>query len=63
MLSGPTAGINALAFRDVEHGLAVGGDFLTPTVAPDSLALSDDGGDSWESSPTRPTSTAPALRG
>jgi photosystem II stability/assembly factor-like uncharacterized protein len=48
MLSGPTAGINALAFRDPRHGVAVGGDFLTPTVAPDSLALSDDGGDSWE---------------
>ena len=48
MLSGPTAGINALAFRDVQHGLAVGGDFLTPTVAPNSLALSDDGGDTWE---------------
>jgi photosystem II stability/assembly factor-like uncharacterized protein len=48
MLSGPTAGINALAFRDVEHGLAVGGDFATPAVAPDSLALSHDGGDSWE---------------
>jgi photosystem II stability/assembly factor-like uncharacterized protein len=48
MLSGPTAGINALAFRDVENGLAVGGDFLAPTVAPNSLALTDDGGDSWE---------------
>jgi photosystem II stability/assembly factor-like uncharacterized protein len=48
MLSGSTAGINALAFRDTEHGLAVGGDFLMPTVAPDSLALSDDGGESWE---------------
>jgi photosystem II stability/assembly factor-like uncharacterized protein len=48
MLSGSTAGINALAFRDTEHGLAVGGDFAMPTVAPDSLALSDDGGESWE---------------
>jgi photosystem II stability/assembly factor-like uncharacterized protein len=48
MLSGPTAGINALAFRDVENGLAVGGDFLTPAVAPSSLAVTDDGGDSWE---------------
>jgi photosystem II stability/assembly factor-like uncharacterized protein len=48
MLSGPSAGINALAFRDPRHGLAVGGDFFTPSVAPDSLALSDDGGVSWE---------------
>jgi photosystem II stability/assembly factor-like uncharacterized protein len=47
-LSGETAGISALAFRDVKHGLAVGGDFSDTTVAPDSLALSDDGGESWE---------------
>jgi photosystem II stability/assembly factor-like uncharacterized protein len=45
--SGPTAGIFALAFRDPRHGLAVGGDFMTPTVAPDAMALSDDGGRSW----------------
>ena len=48
MLSGMSAGINALAFRDKKHGLAAGGDFLTPSVAPNSLALSDDGGASWE---------------
>jgi photosystem II stability/assembly factor-like uncharacterized protein len=48
MLSGEAAGISALAFRDVKHGLAVGGDFLDTTVAPDSLALSDNGGKSWE---------------
>jgi photosystem II stability/assembly factor-like uncharacterized protein len=45
--SGPTAGIFALAFRDPRHGLAVGGDFTMPTVAPDAAALSDDGGRSW----------------
>jgi photosystem II stability/assembly factor-like uncharacterized protein len=45
--SGPTAGIFALAFRDTRHGLAVGGDFLTPTVAPDALVLTSDGGNSW----------------
>jgi photosystem II stability/assembly factor-like uncharacterized protein len=48
MLSGPSAGINALAFRDPRHGLAAGGDFFDPTVAPDSLALSDDGGVVWQ---------------
>ncbi|HET7855584.1 MAG TPA: hypothetical protein VFL41_03930 [Gaiellaceae bacterium] len=48
MLSGPSAGINALAFRDPRHGLAAGGDFFAPNVAPDSLALSDDGGVVWE---------------
>jgi photosystem II stability/assembly factor-like uncharacterized protein len=48
MLSGEAAGISALAFRDVKHGLAAGGDFADTTVAPDSLALSNDGGESWE---------------
>jgi photosystem II stability/assembly factor-like uncharacterized protein len=48
MLSSSMAGISALAFRDVEHGLAAGGDFSTTAVAPDSLALSNDGGESWE---------------
>jgi photosystem II stability/assembly factor-like uncharacterized protein len=45
--SGPSAGIFALAFRDRTHGLAVGGDFTTPTVAPDSAALSNSGGRHW----------------
>jgi photosystem II stability/assembly factor-like uncharacterized protein len=45
--SGPSAGIFALAFRDTRHGLAVGGDFLTPTASPDAFALSDDGGRHW----------------
>jgi photosystem II stability/assembly factor-like uncharacterized protein len=45
--SGPAAGIFALAFRDTRHGLATGGDFLTPTASPDAMALSDDGGSSW----------------
>jgi photosystem II stability/assembly factor-like uncharacterized protein len=47
MHSGPTAGIFALAFRGQQHGFAVGGDFLTPTVAPDSLAVTSDGGATW----------------
>jgi photosystem II stability/assembly factor-like uncharacterized protein len=45
--SGPSAGIFALAFRDGQHGLAVGGDFLAPTASPDAFALSDDGGATW----------------
>jgi photosystem II stability/assembly factor-like uncharacterized protein len=46
--SGPSAGIFALAFRDPLHGLASGGDFLLPTASPDALALSDDGGTTWQ---------------
>jgi photosystem II stability/assembly factor-like uncharacterized protein len=46
--SGPSAGIFALAFRDPRHGLAAGGDFFLETASPDALALSDDGGSSWQ---------------
>ena len=45
--SGPSAGIYSLAFRDRWHGIAVGGDFATPTAAPDGAATSRDGGATW----------------
>jgi photosystem II stability/assembly factor-like uncharacterized protein len=48
ILSGPSAGIFALAFRDPRHGLASGGDFFLETASPDAVALSDDGGNSWQ---------------
>ncbi len=48
MIVGPAAGIFALAFRDPQHGLAVGGDFLAPDQSPNAFALSDDGGIVWE---------------
>jgi photosystem II stability/assembly factor-like uncharacterized protein len=41
--SGPTAGIYSLAFRDRWHGLAVGGDFTTPTQAPGGAARTEPG--------------------
>jgi photosystem II stability/assembly factor-like uncharacterized protein len=40
-------GIFALAFRDQQHGIAVGGDFLAPTASPDNFALTRDGGRTW----------------
>jgi photosystem II stability/assembly factor-like uncharacterized protein len=46
--SGPSAGIFALAFHDPRHGIAVGGDFTVPSVAPDALALTGDGGATWQ---------------
>jgi photosystem II stability/assembly factor-like uncharacterized protein len=52
--SGPTAGIYSLAFRDGRHGLAVGGDFSTPTVAPDGSAVTRDGGRQWTTSKVVP---------
>jgi len=45
--SSPSAGVFALAFRDPQHGIAAGGDFLSPAASPDALALTDDGGASW----------------
>jgi photosystem II stability/assembly factor-like uncharacterized protein len=55
MLSGPTAGIFALAFRSEQHGLAVGGDFLAPTASPDNFASTRNGGSSWELVPSAPS--------
>jgi photosystem II stability/assembly factor-like uncharacterized protein len=46
--SGPSAGIFALAFRDSRHGIAAGGDFFLPAASPDALALTDDGGATWQ---------------
>jgi photosystem II stability/assembly factor-like uncharacterized protein len=48
MHSNELAGIFALAFRDPQHGLAAGGDLVTPAASPDALALTRDGGASWQ---------------
>ena len=45
--SGPSAGIFALAFRNPEQGIAVGGDFAAPDAAPDAAAWSKDRGATW----------------
>jgi photosystem II stability/assembly factor-like uncharacterized protein len=52
--SGPSGGIFALAFRDERHGIAVGGDFLTPDDSPDNFALTNDGGRTWTLVPDAP---------
>jgi photosystem II stability/assembly factor-like uncharacterized protein len=52
--SGPTAGIYSLAFRDARTGVAVGGDFATPTVAPDAAARTGDGGARWTGATREP---------
>ena len=51
---GPTSGIFALAFKDENHGLAVGGDFLAPTASPDNFAKTRDSGRSWALVPGAP---------
>ena len=51
---GGTNGINALAFRSGQHGLAVGGDFLAPAASPDNFASTSDGGLTWSLVPGAP---------
>ncbi|MGH3763519.1 WD40/YVTN/BNR-like repeat-containing protein [Actinophytocola sp.] len=51
LLSNPSAGVFAVAFRTTRqggaHGIAIGGDFLNPTGGEDNLALTRDGGHTW----------------
>ena len=54
ILSGPTAGIFALAFNGQQRGLAVGGDFTLETASPDNFARSANGGTSWSLLPGAP---------
>jgi photosystem II stability/assembly factor-like uncharacterized protein len=46
--SNAAAGIFALAFRDHDNGLAVGGDLVTPAASPDAMALTRDSGRTWK---------------
>jgi photosystem II stability/assembly factor-like uncharacterized protein len=48
MNSGPVAGIFALAFHNPQRGIASGGDLDNEGASPDALALTGDGGESWE---------------
>ena len=52
--STPSGGISALAFRDPRHGIAVGGDFDPALASLDTVALTDDGGATWQLNPTAP---------
>lgn len=47
LLSNPSAGVFAVAFRTPRQGIAIGGDFLNPTGGEDNLALTQDGGTTW----------------
>ena len=52
--SGPTSGVNGLAFRnDDKRGIAVGGDFLAPAASPNSVAITSDGGKTWKLAKTQ----------
>ena len=42
-----SAGVMTLAFRDAEHGVALGGDLGDPNSSTDNVAVTADGGRSW----------------
>jgi photosystem II stability/assembly factor-like uncharacterized protein len=45
--SGRSAGIFSVAFRDVTHGVVVGGDYAKEKDAIDNIAVTSDGGRTW----------------
>jgi photosystem II stability/assembly factor-like uncharacterized protein len=47
IIAGPSAGIFSVAFRDVEHGVIVGGDYTKEKEAVNNLAVTSDGGATW----------------
>ena len=48
-----SSGIFSMAFRDANHGVLVGGDYLDPRAAHANAAWTDDGGKTWRR-PTAP---------
>ena len=47
LIAGPSAGIFSIAFRDLKHGVIVGGDYRKENEAIDNLAVTSDGGATW----------------
>lgn len=43
-----SAGIFSIAFRDAVHGVVVGGDYKQETLAHDNVAITQDGGKTWQ---------------
>ena len=48
LAAGQTSGIYSVAFRDALHGVVVGGDYSKETEAVDNVAVTDDGGRTWQ---------------
>jgi photosystem II stability/assembly factor-like uncharacterized protein len=44
----PVSGLTTVAFRDTRHGIIAGGDVLATDREPNNVAVSDDGGKTWE---------------
>jgi photosystem II stability/assembly factor-like uncharacterized protein len=47
LAAGPSAGIFSIAFRDATHGVIAGGDYRKEQEAVDNLAVTNDGGVTW----------------
>jgi photosystem II stability/assembly factor-like uncharacterized protein len=47
LVTGASAGIFSVAFRDAKHGVVVGGDYQKENDAGDNLAVTSDGGVTW----------------
>lgn len=47
LAAGDSAGIFSIAFRDTQHGIAVGGDYRKESEAVDNAAITSDGGRTW----------------
>jgi photosystem II stability/assembly factor-like uncharacterized protein len=45
--AGPSSGIFSIAFRDIQHGVIVGGDYKNEAGAVDNVAVTSDGGATW----------------
>jgi photosystem II stability/assembly factor-like uncharacterized protein len=48
LIASPSAGIFSVAFRDVKHGVIVGGDYRKENEAVDNFAVTSDGGATWK---------------
>ena len=46
--SGQSSGIFSISFRDARHGVIVGGDYQKEKEAVDNLAITSDGGQTWQ---------------
>jgi photosystem II stability/assembly factor-like uncharacterized protein len=55
MGKGDSAGVFSLAFRDREHGVAVGGDYKNPENRDGTAAFTPDGGVSWRAAAVPPS--------
>lgn len=47
IVANASTGIFSVAFRDAQHGVAIGGDYKTEKVGVDNAAITSDGGKTW----------------